>query len=250
MEGKKNKISGLIALLIFPVLMVTAQQKDLNYFQCAFYDSYREGNMGPWPGLIAEMEKIKSPDLVWQTEILKAIYGLVGYQIGAGQKDLAKAYVKKADVRLEKLLTDYPRNAQLHSLTGAFYAYKISLNVYKAPFLGPKSLYHVEKSIELDPSEPMGYIEKGNSLLYRPAAFGGNKHEALIFYRKALILMETQANQQCNWQQMLLRAFILKGLYETNQVAEAKIFIEQMQKDYGSMGWVKQFVGTNPMGQK
>ncbi len=231
--------------LMGPVFMATAQKKDLTYYQCAFYESYRAGNMAPWPGLIAEMEKAKSTDLTWQTEMVKAMYGLVGYQLGAKNKDLARAYVNKADVYLKKLLKDYPRNARLHSLSGAFYGYKIALAFYKAPFIGPKSMYHIEKSIEVDPAEPSGYIEKGNSLLYRPAVFGGDKVQALVYYKKALKLIEAHNNQKCNWQQMLLRAFILKGLYETDQTAEADAFKKGMQKDHGPMDWINEFVGAS-----
>ncbi|MDP3913459.1 MAG: hypothetical protein Q8R96_06970 [Bacteroidota bacterium] len=241
-----NKINVfLIVILTFTILSASAQKKDLTYYQCAFFDSYRIGNMIPWPGLIAEMEKVKSTDLAWQTEMVKAMYGLVGYQLGAKNKDLAKVYVNKADVYLDKLLKTYPRNSHLHSLSGAFYGYKIALAFYKAPFFGPKSMFHIEKSIELDPSEPGGYIEKGNSLLYRPAAFGGDKKEALAYYKKALKLMEASSDQKCNWQEMLLRAFILKSLYETNQAAEAEAFMKEMQKDYGSMNWIKEFVGAS-----
>jgi tetratricopeptide (TPR) repeat protein len=250
MEGTKNKISGIIFLMVFFVLPSTAQKKDLAYYQCAFFESYKAGSMAPWPGLIAEMERVKSTDLAWQTEMVKAMYGLVGYQIGSKNKDLAREYVNKADNYLDRLLDDHPNNAQLHSLSGALYGYKIALAFYKAPFLGPKSIYHIEKSIELDPAEPMGYIEKGNSLLYRPAVFGGDKNQALVYYKKALKLMESRNIVKCNWQQMLLRAFILKTLYETNQTAEAKIFIDSMQKDYGSMIWIKQFVGANLMDGK
>lgn len=240
-----NKINVfLIVILTFTILSASAQKKDLVYYQCAFFESYRVGNMAPWPGLIAEMEKVKSTDLAWQTEMVKAMYGLVGYQLGAKNKDLARVYVNKADVYLDKLLKAYPRNSHLHSLSGAFYGYKIALAFYKAPFFGPKSMYHIEKSIELDTSEPGGYIEKANSLMYRPAAFGGDKKEGLAYYQKALKLMEVKDNQKCNWQELLLRAFILKSLYETNQIAEAEAFMKEMQKDYGSMSWIKDFVGA------
>lgn len=240
----------LITFLFFPVLVATAQKKDLAFYQCAFFESYRAGNMSPWPGLIAEMERVKSTDLAWQTEMVKAMYGLVGYQIGSKEKDQARIYIEKADRYLDKLLNDHPRNAQLYSLSGAFYGYKIALAFYKAPFLGPKSLSHIEKSIALDPAEPMGYIEKGNSLMYRPVAFGGDKMEALTFYRKALKLMDSRNMQKCDWQKMLLRAFILKGLYETKQSTEAKIFLNEMKKDYGSIEWIQQFIGTDYMDGK
>ncbi len=250
MEGTENKFISLIVLLFLPVFWANAQKKDLTYYQCAFYESYRAGSMVPWPRLIEEMEQEKTADLAWQTEIVKAMYGLVGYQIGLHDKEIAKTYVGKADNYLDKLLMKYPNNAQLHSLAGAFYGYKIALAFYKAPFLGPKSMEHIDKSIRLDPAEPMGFIEKGNSLQYRPAIFGGDKMEALKFYRKALALIEAKNNSKCDWQHMLLRAFILKNLYETNQTAEAEAFLAAMQKDYGSISWIKAFVGAEFMGGK
>jgi hypothetical protein len=239
----------LVILFLLPGLLVHAQKKDLLYYQCAFYESYRSGNMEPWPKLIEEMEQVKPADRAWQTEIIKAMYGLVGYQIGLHDKGIAKTYISKADIYLEKLLKKHPDNAQLHSLSGAFYGYKIALAIYKAPFLGPKSMEHIDQSIKLDPAEPMGYIEKGNSLHYRPAIFGGDKLEALKYYRKALALFEARHNMNCNWQQMLLRAFILKNLYETNQKAEAASFFSTMQRDYGPMSWIEAFVGAEFMGK-
>lgn len=240
----------LITLVLLSGFSAFAQKKDLAYYQCAFFESYKKGDMSPWPGLIAEMEKSGSQDVAWQTEIVKAMYGLVGYQIGLGEKDSARKYVDKADRLLDELLENNPGNARLHALSGAFYGFKISLAAYKAPFLGPKSLSHIEKSIELDPKEPMGYIEKGNSLMYRPAAFGGDKKQALVLYRKALALQESANAPKCNWQQLLLRAFILKGLLETNQTAEAKSFKAAMEKDYGKMDWIEEFVGADLMEAK
>lgn len=249
MERKKNRLCGLTLLLLLPFFSTMAQTKDLSYYQCAFYDSYRAGTMAPWPSLIAEMEKAKNQSLEWQTETVKAMYGLVGYQIGQGQKDAARKYVDEADALLDKLLEKYPRDARLHALAGAFYGYKIALAFYKAPFLGPKSLSHIDKAISLDPKEPSGYIEKGNSLVYRPAAFGGDKEEGLALYRKALALMDARSEEKCNWQKMLLRTFMVKALYETKRDAEAQAFVKQMEKEYGSINWIKKFVGTKYIGE-
>lgn len=242
---KNRTILFLILLLCWSFLAATAQKKDLAYYQCTFFETYRLGKMASWPGLIAEMEKVKSNDLAWQTEMIKAMYGFVGYQLGAKKKDLARVYVNKGDVYIEKLLKAHPKNARLHSFSGAFYGYKIALAFYKAPVYGPKSMYHIEKSIELDPAEPSGYIEKANSLMYRPVAFGGDKKAALAYYQKALKLMENQTFQKCDWQQMLLRAFILKSLYETNQTSEANTFMKKMKDDYGSLEWIREFVGAS-----
>lgn len=240
----------LITLVLLSGFSAKGQKKDLAYYQCAFYDSYKSGTMAPWPALIAEMEKSGSQDVAWQTEIVKAMYGLVGYQIGLGEKDVARKYVDKADRLLDELLEKNPKNARLHALSGAFYGFKISFAAYKAPFLGPKSLSHIEKAISLEPNNPAGYIEKGNSQMYRPAAFGGDKEEGLALFRKALSLMDARPNEKCDWQKLLLRTFIVKALYETKRDTEAKAFVKQMEKEYGSMEWIKQFVGAKFMNDK
>jgi hypothetical protein len=240
----------IVILMLLPGFLANAQKKDLAYFQCAFYDSYKSGTMVPWPALIAEMENAGSENIEWQTEIVKAMYGLVGYQIGLGEKDVARKYIDKADYLLDVLLEKNPKNAKLHALSGAFYGFKISLAAYKAPFLGPKSLSHIEKAISLEPNNPAGYIEKGNSLMYRPAAFGGNKEEGLALFRKALVLMDARPNEKCDWQKLLLRTFIVKALYETKRDNEAQTFVKQMEKEYGSMEWIKQFVGAKYFDEK
>lgn len=242
--------SLLITLVMLPGFSAYAQKKDLAYYQCAFFESYKSGTMAPWPALIAEMEKSGSQDVAWQTEMVKAMYGLIGYQIGLGEKDVARKYVDKADRLLDELLEKNPGNARLHALSGAFYGFKISLAAYKAPFLGTKSLSHIEKAISLEPNNPAGYIEKGNSLMYRPAAFGGDKEEGLALFRKALALMDALPNEKCDWQKLLLRTFVVKALYETKRDNEAQAFVKQMEKEYGSMEWIKRFAGAKYFDEK
>ncbi len=244
MQGTRHKIFGLIVMAAFPLFAAPVQKRDLPYYRRAFFKSYQVGDMAVWPSLIAEMEQAKPVDWVWQTEIVKALYGLVGYQLGTRDKKRAKVNVAKADLYLDTLLAEHPDHAQLHSLAGAFYGYKISLSFYKAPFLGPKSLSHIEQAIQLDPTEPMGYIEKGNSLMYRPAVLGADKNQALTLYRKALKLMDSRKDRKEDWQQLMVCAFVLKGLYETNRGDEAKAFRADMQKEYGTMAWVEKYVGV------
>jgi hypothetical protein len=62
--------------------------------------------------------------------------------------------------------------------------------------------------------------------------------------------MDGKNDQKCNWQKMLLRAFMLKAMYETNQTSAAEAFLIEMKKDYGSMAWIKQFVGAQYMDAK
>jgi len=250
MEYSWIKVIGLIVFMTFPVLAERTQLRELDDYRRAFFESYRKGDLSSWPGLIDDMGKSHPMELGWQTERVKALYGLTGYQIARRNKKQARIYVSMADECLSTLLKACPMDARLHSLAGAFCGYKISLSFYKAAYLGPRSLAHIEKAIKLDPAEPMGYIEKANSLMYRPAALGRDREQALALYRKALALMRARDKVSADWQYLLLRAFILKGLYETNQTAEAKALREEMRGEFESMGWVEAFVGVTFFDEK
>ncbi len=238
------KFTIIAILLIINGLIISAQTKDIIYYHCKLFESYRDGDMSVWPQLINEMEQVKPTTFIWQLEILKGMYGFVGYQIGLGDKETAKKYISKADKYFDKLLEQNSENAQLQALAGAFYGYKISLAVYKAPFLGPKSLAYIDKAIKLDSTEPMGFIEKGNSLNYRPTILGGDKKKAIEYYQKAMVLFDTK-DSKCNWQKLLLCTFILKTLHETSQDKEAEIFLKSIQKDYGTLKWIDKFIGAD-----
>lgn len=241
----KIKIFVLFGIILISSRNIPAQNKSLDNYRCALLESYIKGDLTAWSSIISEMQNSKNNDILWQTEILKAYYGLVGFQLTFKKYDDAELNIEKASEMLEKQLIRFPRNAVFNSLTGAFKGYEITVSFYKAPFIGSSSLKFINKGLSLDSKEPICYIVKGNSLLFRSAAFGGNKNEALNCFYEALKLDKNTIQEKCNWQRLLNCTFIIKGLIETNQEIKAKEFLKQVENEFGKLEWINKFVGAN-----
>lgn len=157
--------------------------------------------MDEWTKIMKEMEIDfdKSPSDRLLYEIAHAYYGYIGYCIGINNSGKALEYIEKGERNLEFLLKKYPNWAEIHALRGAYYGFRLSLAPYKAIFLGPKSMDHINKAIQLNKYSASGYIEKANAAYHMPPVFGGSMEEALKNYSISLKLFE-QAGHTYTWQ--------------------------------------------------
>jgi len=124
-----------------------------------------------------------------------AQYGYIAYCMSVDQKKKAKEYVLKAEVNAKKMLEHDSKWARVHALLGAIYGFKAGQAPYKAPVLGIRAMKEVNKAFVLDPKDPHIWMEKGNIDLYKPAIFGGNKHDAIRYYLKAIELFENDSDK-------------------------------------------------------
>lgn len=243
MERSSNSYLSLLllGLLFFLALPVSGQK--LEAYQCRFFNAYLEGDMSNWMHWIEEIEHKHPEKLEWGILALQARYGLIGYYFGTGQKERIKEVLQEGENRLERYLDQEPDNARLLSLQAAFDAFKIGLARYKAPFLGPKVVGSIQQAMEVDPDEPMVWLEEGNALYNRPSLFGGDKKQAIVAYRKALELFE-ENQESCNYLKVLVEIFILKGYSETNQDALYQRTRQKLHQQYGGLPWLDDFLSS------
>lgn len=236
---------GLIAVVtaVLLVLTLAACGDDLETYRCKFYHAYLEGDMSQWLSWAEEIESEHPDDREWILLALQARYGLIGYYFGTKQNDKIKPVLSEGDRLLDKLREVYPDDARLLSLQSAFQAFKIGLAKYKAPFLGPKVEASVQEALKLDPKEPMAWLEAGNSLYNRPTLFGGDKQQAIEAYKQSLALFELE-DARCNYLKVLVQVFIMKGYYETGQHKLYKSTRQQLEKQYGQLPWLDDFLPT------
>jgi tetratricopeptide (TPR) repeat protein len=232
MERKKNQLLKHIFIMFLVLLpgYLTAQLPG-----CFFHETYAKGNLEGWEAQFVLMEKQNPGDVRQRTEALTARYGFIGYLMGGKQNTRAKKILDESEKILEDLLVRQPNNAKLLAIKAGFTGFRIGLTPLRAPFLGQRNVDAWEAALKLDPNEAMGWLEKGNSLFYRPAMFGGDKAEAEAAFRKAAQLLRYDG---CNW----ISGFIQVRLYEAcnanGKKSEADAILKKLQEKPGNFLWV------------
>jgi len=221
MERKKCIKYFIILWIAFPGLgcMVAQESPRERVYQALIHD-----RMDEWDKVIVEMSSRKSSLSDKELgELVNYYYGYTGWLMEEGPKKKAKTYVAEADELIDALLLKHPYDSDLYAFKGAFFAYKISLNPVKAPFLGGQSMDNIDRALEYGPKSPQAWIEKGNALFYMPKAFGGSKEKAVEAYKKAIRYMEEDPGSlHNNWMYLNVLMILAQGYEKTGNYKMAK----------------------------
>ena len=238
MERQKY-ISGLV--LILSVFLLSTQ---LVFSQSSYsepmYKAYSRGKMDVWLELMNDCEKnVNRHNEEELLELISYYYGYTAWLIGAEKFDTAEAYIEKSEDIIDTLLDQSPKDPTLLAYKGAYIAFTIGISNYKAVYLGPKSMRLINKSIALDPDNIQGNIEKGNSMYYRPAMFGGDKNEAIEYYIRAIENFEEQGLVVHNWMYINTMTALGQAYEATDQVQLAKLCYEKIIRIFPNFMWVE-----------
>lgn len=232
MERVKNILACILLIFCFSDLK--------GDYKSAIYDSYIGNNMVKWRAVIDEMNEERNKSNEFILELINYQYGYIAWCIGEGHHEMGEKYLSIAENNLEYLENISFKLSLVYSYRSAFYGYRIGLNRLRAPFLGPRSVKYAKMAIELDPQNPYGYIQYGNSQFYMPAIFGGSKTLALEYFEKAEKLMEADKEKiKEDWNYLNLLAFIGRVYTETGDFNMAKAYYDKILKIEPSFLWVK-----------
>lgn len=227
----------LISIFLFSMQVCFSQSPYTN----PIYKAYSRGKMDTWLVLMNACEKnVNAESSEGQLELISYYYGYTAWLIGAEKFDTAEEYIDKSEVIIEKLLGKSPKNATLMAYKGAYIAFTIGISNFKAIYLGPKSIKYINKSLELDPENIQGNIEKGNSMYYRPSVFGGDKREAIEYYVKAVENFEEQGLDVNNWMYINTMTALGQAYEVTNQIQLAKLCYEKIIRIFPNFMWVEE----------
>ncbi len=204
------------------------------------YRAYTGNDMTLWKKVIDEMnlQKVKSDK--FRLELLNYQYGYIAWCIGSKKSDLAEPYIKLGETNILVLEKSGYKPSWVNAYKSAFYGYKIGLNIFKAPFIGPKSVDCAKLAMKQDDKNPYGYIQYANSQYYMPAAFGGSKSEALKYYLKAEKLMENNKDQiKEDWNYLSLLSMVAQAYTELNDYRSAKVYYLKILSIEPNFLWVK-----------
>ena len=211
-----------------------------NTYRDSIYKAYSRGKMDKWYQIMSTCEKnIDENNNEERLELISYYYGYTARLIGAEDYDTAEIYIIKSEKIIDALLEESPENATLLAYKGAYIAFTIGISNYKAIYLGPKSMKYINKSIELDPDNIQGNIEKGNSMYYRPKVFGGDKKEAIAYYVKAVENFEKEGLVVNNWMYINTMTALGQAYEATDQIQLAKLCYEKIIRIIPNFMWVE-----------
>ncbi|NCC98085.1 MAG: hypothetical protein EOL95_00055 [Bacteroidia bacterium] len=196
--------------------------------------------MTKWKVAMDSIDAIKQKNNKEVLDLINYQYGYIGWCIGSNKNDKAEKYLKKATDNLKKLEEKKYNESMLFAYRAAFVGFEIGLAKYKAPFIGMNSLKYAKKSVSINASNLLGYMQLGNIYFYMPKMFGGSKSLALEHYSKALKLMESSNDYKINnWNYLNLLVTIINAHVELNQYEEAKKYCIKTLTNEPGFDWVK-----------
>ena len=211
-------------------------------FKKEIYQAFISGEMHRWKNAVDEMERNKQNNPDFLLDLINYEYGYIGWCLGSDREDEAENYLEKAEENLEKLevLTNNYK-AEIHAYTAAFYGFKIGLKNWRAPFIGPKSVDHAEKALEIDPNNFNANLEMGNIWSNMPEMFGGSDEKALKYYQNALEILEQKNPEYLknNWMYLNLLALIGQTEQRLGNHEKARGYFEKALKIEPRFLWVK-----------
>lgn len=206
----------------------------------SIYSAYISGNMSRWQYSMDSMEtaQLKSDEAT--LDLINYQYGYIAWCISQNRMDEATVYLQKSRANLNRLEQKKYRLSLLYAYKAAFVGFEIGVSPFKAPFIGSESLEYAEKSVQLDASNALGYVQLGNIAYYTPIIFGGSKTEALGYYLKALKIFESnKILDSQNWNYLNLLAIIINAYIELNQYDKANEYCIKTLAVEPRFDWVK-----------
>ena len=224
MERSKRFIIMTLLLAVCFFKLSAQYKKDI-------YTCYINSNMDAWKMVIDELELKDNKSDALLLELINYQYGYIGYCLENDDKKQAKVYLKLAENNLERLEKSSFNPSSIHAYKSAFYGFSIGINRLKAPFVGPKSISEAEKAMELNPSNPLGFIQYGNAQFYMPPLFGGSKTEAVKYYKQAQTIMESNTLLvKYDWNYLNLLVNMAKSYTEMKEYDKADAYYQLILK--------------------
>lgn len=231
MEGKKYIL--ILSLSLLSCCVLGQNNKSI-------YNAYVSGNMTKWKAAMDSVDALKQKNDKAVLDLINYQYGYIAWCIGSNKDDEAEKYLKKATGNLNKLEQKKYNESMLFAYKAAFVGFEIGLAKYKAPFIGMNSLEYAKKSVSIDASNALGYMQLGNIYFYMPKMFGGSKSLALEHYLKAMKFMESSNEYKTsNWNYLNLLTTIISAHIELNQYEEAKKYCIKTLTIEPGFDWVK-----------
>ena len=202
------------------------------------YQAYLAGDMQQWGTYLAETDTRHQFSVDELATIANYEYGYIAWCLDEKRFDEAKHRLQQFEHRINSLDSLHYSPSMIAVFRSSVCAYSLSL--YKRDLMKTMkaAIAYTDKSVELDPSNPIALTLKGNVQFYTPAMFGGSKKDALDVFLKAEKLMRETGMTDC-WNYRALQLCIAQ-CYEKVESKQAAIrYCEQILREVPNFAYVR-----------
>jgi len=204
------------------------------------YQAYISGNMQLWKQTLHTLEDNKSHSPDEQLQIIDYHYGYIGWCLSQNREEEARTHLRRAKALLKPLEQAGFRLSLLYAYKAAFAGFEIGLSPIKAPIIGPQSIAWAKKSVALDSTLAMGYLQLGNIAFYSPKMFGGSPAEGVKQYEKALQMAEKSSGlSEKSWHYLHILETLINACLDEKQTEKAHRYIRKIERFEPAFNWEK-----------
>lgn len=206
----KNLITRILAsILIIYSTIANAQSMDQ-----LMKKAYVTNSKTLWKQAIS-----KSDGDLWGSA--QAHYGLLISTMTDQDETLFDEYLDQSLSILDQLEEQPKHKAEALAIRSGVYGLVIAYSPWKGMVYGIKSSNCLEEAYELDPNSSVVLSLQANSLFYTPAAFGGDKEEAIRKFEKSIELFEANESVDNNWMYLYTLANLGQAYHATDKDDQA-----------------------------
>ena len=206
------------------------------------YEAYLTKNMNLWEkGVSMSTEDYEqNPGDASLMNLSLTQYGLLNATIIDKDEDLFDKYEDDTIDNIEKLIKKDKKQGEPKAILSSIYGLKMAYSPWKGIFLGSKSNNLISEATRLSKKSAIVWKLYGNSKLYTPENFGGDKVEAAEAFEKAIELYENSPESiKNNWIYLDALAHLGITYMKLDKPDKARGAFEKALKAEPNFYWVK-----------
>ncbi len=187
------------------------------------YQAYLDNDMKRWGIELRKYTSQPNISIDDKIDISNYLYGYIAsllVDIDKNKNEINQ-WLDLWDEYLNEIETSKGKRADIYVYRSAINAYKAKVKKGGMMIYGPRSLSELNNALNADPNNALANGLKGNTKFYMPSFVGGDKQEAIVWYEKALLLMQTNTDPLYRWNRCAITLCLAQAYEKTGNKEKA-----------------------------
>ncbi|MDO4190732.1 MAG: hypothetical protein Q4D14_03465 [Bacteroidales bacterium] len=238
------KTINKLIITLFVCLTFTPIVGQMNHQK--MFETYLTGNLTNWGKELSKIETEKNPTTQTLADAANYTYGYIAWLIDQNKKEEAEHQMARLETLVKQLEhRHYADSCLFYVYRSANAAYTVTLGTGKMAVNGLRAIKFCNRAVEMNANNAIALSLKGNVDFYRPAIFGGNKKEAMKWYKKSVDAFEKQKLTTNNWNYYATMLTLAQAYEKQGYIDEAIATCQKMLKTAPTFQYIaKEYLPT------